>query len=418
MFQELFVRYHAILRHENSPLAEERREYLTHCSVQGMSRSSLREIAFYLLHVVDFFNLENREGEEISLDEIKEKAELWLKREPRLPGPKDIPDAKRRFVKHARRWLDFLGKLRNPAEDAPPYATFIQQFAEYEKEEKNLSPRSTDTKCRQIRDFLSQACGDTDSLEHITIFNVDEALTRKSFENGYTRAGLQSYASSIRVFLRYAESRGLCSKGLANMIMTPRVYQQETLPTGPSWEVVQELLATTEGDGSHNIRNRAILLLLAVYGFRSREVALLSLEDFDWEQELIYVTRPKQRTKQVYPLARSVGDAILRYLKEVRPRCSHREVLLTLRAPFRPLTNSALYQIVSRKLRALEVELSHFGPHSLRHACATRLIQNDFSLKEIGDHLGHKNPETTRIYAKVDLNGLREVGNFDIGDIV
>ena len=76
------------------------------------------------------------------------------------------------------------------------------------------------------------------------------------------------------------------------------------------------------------------------------------------------------------------------------------------------------YQIVARRMRSLDIKLDHYGPHSLRHACATRLLQKDFSLKEIGDHLGHKNPETTRIYAKVDLNGLRQVGNFDIGEIL
>lgn len=417
MFDELFVRYHAISRHENSPLLEDRRRYLIHCAEQGMSRETLKEIATFLLPIVDFLALESRAGEEISLDEISGKAELWVKREPLLPGPKDIPGAKRRFIKHARRWLKFLGRLEDPAVTLPPYHKFIQQFADSEKE-KNLSPRSTATKCRQIRDFLSQSCDNEDSLQHITIADVDEALARKSLESGYTPAGLQGYASSIRVFLRYAESRGWCPQGLSNMIMTPRVYQHDTLPTGPSWEVVQELLATTEEDRPAEIRNRALLLLLAVYGLRSREVALLKLEDLDWEQELIHITRPKQRKQQVYPLARSVGDAILRYLQEVRPRCSHREVFLTLRAPFRSLSNGSLYQIVSRRLRALGVELNHYGPHCLRHACASRLIQSDFSLKEIGDHLGHKNLETTRIYAKVNIKGLRQVGDFDIGGVV
>ena len=56
----------------------------------------------------------------------------------------------------------------------------------------------------------------------------------------------------------------------------------------------------------------------------------------------------------------------------------------------------------------------HSGPHTLRHACATHLLARGLSLKEIGDHLGHRSPETTRIYAKVDLVGLRAVGDFDL----
>jgi integrase/recombinase XerD len=73
-----------------------------------------------------------------------------------------------------------------------------------------------------------------------------------------------------------------------------------------------------------------------------------------------------------------------------------------------------LGQVVRRRLRALNVPLPHYGPHALRHACATHLLEQGLSLKEIGDQLGHQSPETTRIYAKVDLAGLRTVADFDL----
>ena len=62
--------------------------------------------------------------------------------------------------------------------------------------------------------------------------------------------------------------------------------------------------------------------------------------------------------------------------------------------------------------------IKHHGPHSLRHACATRLINQGLSLKEVGDHLGQRDLETTRIYAKVDLVRLREVASFDLGELL
>ena len=125
------------------------------------------------------------------------------------------------------------------------------------------------------------------------------------------------------------------------------------------------------------------------------------------------------KTGQVrtYPLTRSVGNAILRYLQEVRPRSSHREVFLSLRAPFRPV-NSSVWGVVAKRLRPLNVSLPHYGPHALRHACATRLLAAGLSLKEIGDQLGHMDPDSTRIYAKVDLVGLRQVADFDMGGVL
>ena len=185
----------------------------------------------------------------------------------------------------------------------------------------------------------------------------------------------------------------------------------------PSWKQVQQLLATTEGDRSADIRDRAILMLLAVYGLRSAEVRCLRLDDLDWERELLTVTRSKTARTQSFPLSKSVGNAILRYLKEVRPRTPHREVFLTLGAPFRPL-RAGLWRMIAPRLQALGVSLPHYGPHSLRHACATHLLAQGLSLKEIGDHLGHQHPESTRIYTKVDLIGLRQVADFDLGGVL
>ena len=118
--------------------------------------------------------------------------------------------------------------------------------------------------------------------------------------------------------------------------MSPRLFADEGLPKGPSWTDVQRLLTSTEGNQPKNIRDHAILMLFAVYGMRVGEVRALRLEDLDWEKELIHVTHPKPRRQQAYPLSYTVGEAILRYLKKVRPRVAHREVFLTLKAPSNP----------------------------------------------------------------------------------
>jgi integrase/recombinase XerD len=183
---------------------------------------------------------------------------------------------------------------------------------------------------------------------------------------------------------------------------------------GPSWDDVKRMLAAVQGDRPADIRNRALLMLLAVYGLRAGEVVTLRLESFNWERETLRVFHHKSQKPRTYPLCRSVGDAVLRYLREVRPRSDRREVFLTLLRPFRPLQSDCLWGIVSQRLHALGIILPHYGSHALRHACATHLLAQGLSLKEIGDHLGHRHPDTTRIYAKVDLARLRMVGDFDL----
>jgi integrase/recombinase XerD len=205
---------------------------------------------------------------------------------------------------------------------------------------------------------------------------------------------------------------------MANGIEGPRIFQQEALPIGPAWEDVQRLITSTDSDRPGDIRDRAILMLFAIYAFRSREVAGLCVEDVNWEKEIISIARPKQRRKQQYPLVNEVGEAILRYLRQVRPRCGRRETFLTLKAPFRPLSPGALNHVVSTRLSELGITTLRRGPHSLRHACAGHLVSVGFSLKQIGDHLGHRSAYATRVYAKVDLAGLRKVAEFDLGGLV
>ena len=223
-----------------------------------------------------------------------------------------------------------------------------------------------------------------------------------------------SYVAVLRTFFRYAAGRKWCREGLAESIRGPRLFGNETLPLGPSWEQVQQLLANIESDRPKDLRDRAIVMLLAIYGLRRSELVRLRLENIDWERELLFVKRAKTGKPQTFPLTRTVGDAILRYLKDARPRTFHRELFLSLRAPFRPLHSRALWPVVGYRLAAMGVSLPHLGPHSLRHACATYLLSQGLSLKEIGDHLGHQAPQSTRVYAKVDLTALRTVGDFDL----
>ena len=138
----------------------------------------------------------------------------------------------------------------------------------------------------------------------------------------------------------------------------------------------------------------------------------------DWAAEKIHITRPKLRRSQYYPLAIPVGDAILRYLRQARPRCSHRALFLTIKAPFRPLSGASISAMVRARLTQQGVKLDRLGAHCLRHACASRLLHAGFTLKQIADHLGHRSINTTRIYTKIDLHGLRQIAELDLGGLL
>ena len=401
MFDQIFKVPGVVARYRKGPMLEERLAFLAHLADQGYTRKGLRVTAQGLLAIAQMRGLPSRPRTALTPNEVKRKT------------------AKRRWLyRLAVRWLQFMGRLQQRPAPLTPWAKKIKAFADYMEHEAELSPATICSRCSRVGQFFKQLRIQGGSLHAITPHRIDTAFQKMLAPGGYSRNTVQTAAGTLRAFFRFAEARGWCRKGLAASICAPRVYSQASLPLGPSWDDVRRLLAMTEGDQPRDIRNRPMLMLLAIYGLRRGEVSRLRLDDFDWEHEVFRVVSSKSGRVRTYPLTRSVGDAILRYLQEARPRSAHRELFLSLRAPLRPIKQSSLSDVVSKWLRSLHVSLPHYGPHALRHACATQLLAAGLSLKEIGDQLGHTNPESTRIYAKVDLPGLREVADFDMGGVL
>jgi site-specific recombinase XerD len=421
MFDQLFTYPRTVASQRNGPLAEERCRYLVHCAASRMAPGTLRVIAVYTLAIARTLCLADRAGELITLAEIEAGADRYVRlsnrHHPRRPKKHKGGYLWQSFIGHAVRWLTFLGRLQRPAVEQP-YANHVAQFTNYLLQERGLSPRTVAYSQRTLFQFLGQMAAAHLRLKTLTVAQVDQLLAEQVRDKEYARKTITGWATVLRGFFAFVERRGWCRPGLAAGIKAPRVYRYEGLPLGPTWNDVKRLLAATEGDRSVDIRDRALLMLLAVYGLRAGEVRALRLEDFDWKQALLTVPHGKRQKPRIYPLCPSVGEAVLRYVCDVRPRTHYREVFLTLRAPFHPISYGCLAHVVGDRLHELGLTLPHYGPHVLRHACATHLLAQGLSLKEIGDHLGHQSPQTTRIYAKVDLPALRRVGDFHLEGVL
>ncbi len=414
MFEQFFRSADTVEQYQTAPLVESRLRYLRHWLKLGASRSTLRMIAINQLEVVRLLDLREGSGK-VPLVQVEAAAAQWALPRLRRSGKHAKPAAVAKFMARATRWLSFLGRL-----EVPPVAVRHQHeaevaaFTDWMRTERGLSEHTIHNRCWIVDEFLSRFRDEDRPLHTLTIADLDRFVAAKSASGRCTRRSICRYATSLRTFFRYAAGRGWCVPGLAAAIMPERMYRGETVPAALAWEDVQRLLGTTEGEHAADKRDRAVVLLFVVYGLRAGEASGLRLEDIDWEQETLQVRRPKPGRTHWYPLSRSVGDAVVRYLREARPPCCERALFLTLRAPIRPLATSGVQAIVSHRLRRLGIVSQRRGPHALRHACAQRLLDQGLSFKEIGDHLGHRSPTSTAIYAKIDLAALRQVADFDL----
>lgn len=414
MFETLFRYPRVFARHLDGPAAEERDRFLAHFAASGATRDSVSNLASLLLVVAQHLDVSGTRA--ISTEEVSSVADCWV-RQVRRRGRSISPGRRQRFVQVATDWLRSMGRLQLLSAKPAAGTDLIDEFVTQMRRERGLSPRTISGRCWHVREFLTWLADHHSDAADATLQQVDSFLSMKG-QQGWCRASIATAATALRSFYAYMAATDRCAQGFVAGIQGPPLFKHETLAVGPNWDDVQRLIASTDTDEPRDIRDRVILMLLATYGLRRGEVVALTLDDIDWERDILHVTRTKQRCKQDYPLTTEVGNAILRYLREVRTPCASRGLFLTLKAPLGPLAPNGLHHAVASRLQALGIRSPRRGPHALRHACAAHLLGQGLSLKEIGDHLGHRSPSATRTYAKVDFVGLREVAEFSLGGLL
>ncbi|MBI1830125.1 MAG: tyrosine-type recombinase/integrase [Planctomycetes bacterium] len=230
---------------------------------------------------------------------------------------------------------------------------------------------------------------------------------------------MRSRCDALRDFLGDLHRRGKTTVNLAGAVLAPRVYRHEQCPRFLTRAEIDAVLAVIDRQTPVGRRDYAMVLLLAVYGVRAIEVIHLCLDDLDWRRQLIHIRSRKAGNNTTYPLSVPVGEAILTYLRQDRLAGAHREVFLTMVAPFTPLASGdCLANRVKEYMAKAGISVAKPGTHSFRYSCAQRLFEVGTPLKTIGDYLGHRNTSTTQRYTMIALDQLREVATGDGEDLL
>lgn len=415
MFEELFKRPHTIKRYRAAPLVEPRERYLRRLAEAGASRLALQLIAGDQVRLIQVLDL--REGETVTMAQIEAVAPEWDGTRHHKLGrrPRTSPRSTKCALGRAARWLRFLGWLDEPEEDSHPCSAVLGAFEDWMRAERGLAEGTIGHNLRGAKEFLDRfAATGVKPLASVRLTDVDAHMEAKTAQGHYSRATVRGDAERLRAFFRFAEHRGWCTPGMAEGIVPSRHHRDQHVRSTLSREDVHRLPATTDGNRRADKRDRAILLLLIVCGLRAGEVRTLQLDDLDREGETLRVHRPKTGRTDLFPLSKAVGNAIIRYLVDVRPPRSERALFLTLAAPIRPLGRTAPGCMVRRRMDEAGIVAQRRGTHALRHTAARNLLDQGVSMKVIGDCLGHRNPRSTKAYARFDLNALREVADFDL----
>lgn len=401
----IFVHRDALNRHLSAPRLRDREDYLFRLKCAGHSHKHIGSRASMLLHVDTLVQstIEGTVGEaeiETALQEWKRKRGMCLARE---------------FRAAARSWYKFLGLYAKPHRRGGAHSEALSLFESELRTPSRYAASTITSSLPPIIDLLEWLTPSRPSLADVRLGDLEAFLTART-EAGWSRRTTINAAKSFRMFFRFAEKQGWCHASLSRTLQTPVVRRRKMGSNAPPWSQVQKMLKLLDVSEASQCRAKAILLLAAVYGLRRCEISRLQLADFDWREETVTIQRAKRGRVQQFPIQKEVGDAIICYLREVRPPSSCRNLFLTLHRPYRPATN--LGPSMRKVMTATGVFEREWGLHALRHACATELLRKGTSLREVAAFLGHRDLSSVSIYARSDWRALKQVADFDLSGLI
>lgn len=397
-------------RARQAPLGPHIDNILTAIEPLGYKSRSLRDLAYGLIQFGEYLRGQG-------LDDLSQlrfhHVEAFIATQPlrqcqaryRYPISRGV-----RAARHLWRYACATG-ITVPEEPtpAPVYSPLLEEWLGFLERHRGLAPKSLNLYRRHIRRFLEYLGADATEagIRHLEVDCIRHYLVHAC--SGRSRSGRKAVLSTLRIFLRFAWSRGYLTRDLSLAIERVPSFKHDRLPRGPRWEEARRLLDAPDRMTALGRRDYAILQLLLTYGVRAQQICSLSLEDISWRSDTLAFSPLKGGRRIEVPLVPSVGEAILAYLRCGRPQTSSRRVFLSTKPPYPPLAGSSIGSLVARAFAKTGIASPHHGSHALRHAWATRMLEEGRPLKTIADLLGHRSLETTRIYTKVDIGRLRTV---------
>jgi len=412
MLESYYVRPQAVDRIRASWIGAEIERYVVWLAEQSYSSATMRCRVPVLFAFGEFA----RAGGARSIGDLSAHVEAFVAE--RIPADRAAqlsPETARQCIKNVRGPIEQMLRLVVPGFTGSrrallevPFIDELPGFFEYlvcERGLRRTSLQGYECYLRSFERYLRRV--GVQQLVELSPALISTFVAERSA--GLATASVGLLCGALREFLRYAHRPGVLASDLSKTVDRPRTYRLSDIPRSISPAEVSQVLACVDRSSTRGNRDYAALLLLATYGLRSREIAAMTLDHIDWTREQLSVPGRKGGHSTAFPLSSSVGEALVDYLQHGRPQSPERHVFFMAFAPVRPISHTAVSKLATKYLLKAGIQVPRPGSHTLRHSCVQRLVDADFSLKTIGDFVGHRSPKTTEIYTKVAIEPLREI---------
>jgi site-specific recombinase XerD len=311
-----------------------------------------------------------------------------------------------------RLFVEYLGRKGtfDPMPASPMYQSLLDSYLAWMREYQHAGEGMLKNRRHKVEWFLKSLGTDAtpNGLSRLSAEAIESSFLDYASEVG--DSARRAMQGALRTFLRFCLHKGYVREGLEHAVPRLRTYRLARVPRGLSEDQAQAVVESVDRDTDKGRRDYAILTMLHTYGVRAGQLSALQLDDIRWSQDQILFKATKRGKDSLLPLTLQVGEALLEYLQNSRPRCVFREVFLTTGpGSYRPITPDTVSKIVRRHIHRAGIQTPSKGSHAFRHAFASRMVAKGHPLKAVADVLGHRRLSTTFIYTKVDFDALSGV---------
>lgn len=292
----------------------------------------------------------------------------------------------------------------------PRHRAILGRFALWLRDVRGLQPCTIEGRLRLIREFLRSVArtGATSiALKRLQPARIERFFV--AYSRGHGLALQQSMRTALRSFLMFGSELGWVERDMMDAVPQFMTYQLSTVPMAVSDRDIAAAIEVITPDTPARARRLALMLLFATYGVRRGQLMTLQLQDIDWEARTIHFRAHKGGKPVTHALTPAVAAALARYVDRFRPKVPFEEVFLRVHRPYLPISPIGISTVVHKCLERVGAVAPWLGPHTLRHAFASRLLRTGQSLKAVADLLGHRDLTSANVYAKVDVAALRQV---------
>jgi len=308
-------------------------------------------------------------------------------------------------MRAARQGRRTEGTGRGGGVEEGEWPSLLSEFLVYIRVEKGLAPTTVEAYERDLRkwiDFLSRrGRASPREVEREDVTSFLEELR----DQGLSPRSAARATASLRGFQRFLVEEGMTERLPTADLPTPRHIQR--LPLVLTQEEAGLLLDQPLVEDAAGLRDRAILETLYGTGIRISELTGLEVEDIDLGEREMRVMGKGSR-ERVVPIGDAAAAALSGYLSRGRPKLagSRAQRALFLNQRGGRLTRQGVWGLVKKYARRVGLE-EKMTPHTLRHSCATHLLENGADLRYIQELLGHVSISTTQIYTHVSRGKIR-----------